>query len=133
MISVTPFAVPLLYMDPPLHPVTLQVLRVTLGRMTEYSSPDYHVLLSDGVYKTCVFADGVPSVDLQVGSLAQIDQLKVSHGIYKEGGYTRLKAKITVVGPPCTLLEGEMWGRSVPSDEVKWKLQLLHCVRLLAS
>lgn len=134
MNALTVFAVPLLYSEPPLVPVVLQVLRVTKGRLTAFCSPDFHVLLSDGQYKTCVFVQGEPSSDLCVGALVRVDSVKAMRGEYMNSQFLQLEACLTVVAGPYPAQDAVMWGYSQSSSlEEQWKLQLLHCLRLLTS
>lgn len=130
----TAFAVPLLYLEPPLVPVILQVLRITMGRLAEFCVADFHVLLSDGHYKTCVFVQGIPSPDLCVGTLVRIESVKVQHREYMHSQFVQLEAHLSVVSSPCHVQDAVMWGYSQgPSLQEQWKLKLLHCLKLVTS
>jgi len=127
----TSFAVPLLYLDPPLVPAVLQVLRVTRGRLTAFCSPDFHVLLSDGRHKTCVFVQGEPSPDLRIGALVQVDSAKSILGEYMNSQFVQLEVSLSVVTGPCPVQDAALWGYGQsPSLKEQWKLRLLHSLRL---
>lgn len=130
----TAFAVPLLYLEPPLVPVILQVLRITMGRLDESCVSDFHVLLSDGHYKTCVFVQGVPSPDMCVGALVRVETVRVQRRVYMNSQFVQLEAHLVVVSRPCHVQDAVMWGYNQgPSVQEQWKLQLLHCLKLVTS